>query len=172
MTLARRLAALAAVGAIVLVSLLAADVGGWRDGIARGDARYAGDPEAAQWRTSTIFPGDPARSLLAVSDDLRLRDALRLYAVARATPVGFDNGQRRAEVRAHAEVALAEVTSKGSPAQASQTGNLLGVLLTTATGSAAAGAEERARASFDAAIRADPGNEDAKYNLELALNAV
>jgi hypothetical protein len=166
---ARRLGALALLAAIVVAALLAFDIGGWRDAIGRGDARYRTDPKAAQWRASAIVPGDPARSLLAVADDLRLRDALRLYAVARATPEGFDNGQKRAEIRAHAEVALAEVTSRGSASQASVAANLLGVLLTAATGSGAAAAEERARASFDAAIRADPTNEDAKYNLELLL---
>ncbi len=146
-------------------------MGAWRDAIARGDARLAAEPEATagQWSAATVVPGDPGGSLLDVSDDLLVRDAFRLYGVARATPEGYDNGQERAATRAHAEVALAEVTSKGSAVQASAAGNLLGVLLTDATGGGAAAAEDRARASFDAAIRADPGNADAKYNLELLL---
>jgi hypothetical protein len=165
----RRVAAVIGVAVAVLALLLALDVRGWISALDRGDARYAKAPQSAAWRASSLLPADPARSLLDADDDLSLRDALRRFAVARATPRGFDNGQRQAEVRARAEVALADVTLRGSPAQASLAGNLLGVLMAAAGAEGGVSADDRARAAFDGAIRANPDNEAAKYNLELLL---
>jgi hypothetical protein len=163
---ARRLAAVGLVGVAVVAALLALDVHAWGSGLDRGDARYARAPQAARWTASTLLPGDPAGSLLEVEDDLSARDALRLARIAFATPRGFDNGHQQAETRARAEVALSDVAASGTPAQASQAGNLLGVLIESAGDQAA---DDRAQAAFDGAIRALPANEDAKYNLELLL---
>jgi hypothetical protein len=116
------------------------------------------------------LPGDPARTLLALGDDLALRRAVRSFLVAEATPRGFDNGVTQTRVRSGAEIVLSDLAAHGSPAQASQAGNLLGVLVARAgrvTGGVTA--DDRARAAFEAAIRRDPSNVDAKYNLELLL---
>ena len=110
--------------------------------------------------TRRPLPGAPRRSSPATlpprsstsSDDLSARDALRRHAEAVATPRGLDNGQKQAEARARAEVALSDVTAEGTPAQASQAGNLLGVLVVDAVapGGGGPGAnDERARAAFD-----------------------
>lgn len=172
MSWARRLLALALVSGAVLAVLLALDVRSWRSGLDRGDARYSSDPPAAAWGTSTVIPGDPASSILDVADDLSARDALRRHAEAVATPRGLDNGQKQAEARARAEIALSDVTAEGTPAQGSQAGNLLGVLVVDAVapgGDGPGANDDRARAAFESAIRADPSNGEAKHNLELLL---
>jgi len=156
------LAALAAVAAHDLLS--------WRSALAHGDARLAAHPGLARWQASTLLPGDPARAVLALDDDLTLRRAVRAFRVAEATPRGFDNGVAQTSSRSAAEVVLSDLAAHGSAAPASQAGDLLGVLV--ARGGRVIGgvtADDRARAAFEAAIRRDPANEDAKYNLELLL---
>jgi hypothetical protein len=61
------------------------------------------------------------------------------------------------------------VAASGPPAHASQAQTLLGVL--AASGGRVAGQtpEERSRAAFEAAVRTDPANAVAKYDLELLV---
>ena len=79
----------------VVLALAAHDALSWRSTLDRGDARLTSRPASAQWRASTLLPGDPTRSLLALDDDLALRRAVRAFLVAEATPRGFDNGVTR-----------------------------------------------------------------------------
>lgn len=154
----------------VVLALAAHDALSWRSTLDRGDARLTSRPASAQWRGSTLLPGDPTRSLLALDDDLALRRAVRAFLVAEATPRGFDNGVNQTSVRSRAEILLSELAAQGSSANASQAGDLLGVLVAKAgrvTGGVTA--DDRARAAFEAAVRRDPSNVDAKYNLELLL---
>ena len=73
-------------------------------------------------------------------------------------------------VRSIAEIALSDVAARGAAAPASQAGNLLGVLVIRAgTIIGRVTPDDRARAAWEAAIRRDPSNTDAKYNLELLL---
>jgi hypothetical protein len=162
---------LTALGVILLA--LAHDLRGWDRAFARGDGGFERRPAGARWSASSWLPGDPVRDALAVDDDLRLRRAVQAYVIASGVKRGLDNGARLARIRASAEVALADVTANGSDAQASQAGNLLGVLVATAERVLdAAATEDRAGETFGAAIRADPGNADAKYNLELILRRI
>jgi len=154
----------------VVLALAAHDALSWRSTLDRGDARLTSRPASAQWRASTLLPGDPTRSLLALDDDLALRRAVRAFLVAEATPRGFDNGVNQTSVRSRAEILLSDLAAQGSSANASQAGDLLGVLVAKAgrvTGGVTA--DDRARAAFEAAVRRDPSNVDAKYNLELVL---
>jgi hypothetical protein len=154
----------------IVLALAAHDALSWRSTLHRGDARLASRPASAQWRASTLLPGDPTRSLLTLDDDLALRGAVRAFLVAEATPRGFDNGVNQTSVRSRAEILLSDLAAQGSPANASQAGDLLGVLVAKAgrvTGGVTA--DDRARAAFEAAVRRDPSNVDAKYNLELLL---
>jgi hypothetical protein len=154
----------------VVLGVAAHDALAWRSALSRDDARLASAPGSAQWRASTLLPGDPARALLALGDDLVLRHAVRAFLVAEATPRGFDNGVNQTRVRSGAEIVLSDLAARGSAANASQAGDLLGVLVAKA-GRVAGGvtADDRARAAFEAAVRRDPSNVDAKYNLELLL---
>jgi hypothetical protein len=164
--------ALVATAAVLaaLAALAAHDVRAWKDALADGDARFAAEPARAEWTAATWLPGDPAGRLLHTGDDVGLRRAVQAFVVADARRAEFDGGERRAADRAAAEVALAGVAATGSARQASQANDLLGVLFNT--GGRLTGGEtasERSLAAFDAAVRADPSNTDAKYNLELLL---
>jgi len=162
---------LTALGLILLA--LAHDLRGWDRTLAEGDGGFARHPADARWSASSWLPGDPVRDALAVDDDLRLRRAVQAYVIAAGTRPGLDNGARQARTRTTAEIALADVTANGSPTQASQAGNLLGVLVATADRAPdAAATEDRAGETFGTAIRADPENADAKYNLELILRRI
>jgi hypothetical protein len=169
-----RLLRLTVVAVLVLLAVVLAaaahDALSWRSALSHGDARLAARPASAQWRASPLLPGDPTRALLALGDDLALRRAVRAFLVAEATPRGFDNGVHQTRVRSGAEIVLSDLAAQGSAANASQAGDLLGVLVAKAgrvTGGVTA--DDRARAAFEAAIRRDPSNVDAKYNLELLL---
>lgn len=154
----------------IVLALGAHDALSWRSALSRGDRRLATAPASARWRASTVLPGDPARALLALGDDLALRRAVRAFLVAEATPYGFDNGVNQTRVRSGAEIMLSDLAANGRPADASQAGDLLGVLVVKA-GRVTGGitADDRARSAFEAAVRRDPSNTDAKYNLELLL---
>lgn len=163
--------ALTVLGVILLV--LGHDLRGWDRALTEGDGGFESRPANARWSTSSWLPGDPVRDALAVDDDLRLRWAVQAYVIAAGTRRGLDDGARQARTRATAEIALADVTAHGSPSQASQAGNLLGVLVATADRAPdAAATEDRAGETFGTAIRADPANADAKYNLELILRRI
>jgi hypothetical protein len=163
------------VAAILLVLaagalLLAGDVRSWEDSLARGDARLAEAPATARWQADMRLPADPAGRLLALADDLALRRSIRAFRVAERTPRAFDGGLQRTRARSAAEAALADVAAGGPAQSASLAQNLFGVLVYR-TGRVADGTtgEERSVAAFETAVRLDPGNADAKYNLELLL---
>ena len=146
--------------------MLAHDLRTWDDGIERGDRAYADAPSEARWAAAPWLPGDPAGAILVVEPRLELRRAVQSFTRAVDVPQGIDNGERRARMRAAAEVALAGVAEAGDPEAASQASNLIGVLAETELEGPTT---SRGRAAFEAAVRADPANEAAAYNLELIL---
>ena len=131
------------------------------------DVRAWGQPGAGDGRpVSTWLPGDTASNLVGLEDDIALRRGERAFARAVDPQQTFDRDRVRS--RGEAEVALAEAIDVGSPRQASRAGNLVGILAATNDGVADVdAAERRAAGAFDAAIRGDPTNVDARYNLEL-----
>lgn len=153
------LAALLVVAAAVL-AVGAHDVLTWRHAVRGADVRVA----------HTWLPGDPVRSVFRLDDDLAVRRAVRSFRVAYITGRGFDNGVTRTTRRSLAEVRLTDVAAHGAAADASQAGNLLGVLVVSG-GRVTGGitADDRARSTFEAAIRRDTRNRAARYNLELLL---
>lgn len=156
-----RIAAAAAL--VLLAAALAAaahDVLAWRHAL-----RGTGVHTAQTW-----LPGDPVRAAFSLDDDVALRRAVRSFRIAYTTGRGFDNGVTRTTRRSLAEVRLTDLATHGPSADASQAGNLLGVLV-AGSGRVTGGitADDRARSTFEAAIRRDPGNTAARYNLELLL---
>jgi hypothetical protein len=166
-----RLALAVLLGVVAVALAFAAhDLLAWRSAFAHGDAALAAHPANARWSPSTVLPGDPTRSVLGLGDDVQLRRAVRAFDVAIATGRGFDAGETQDRVRSAAEARLSDITATGSARQASQAGDLLGVLV-AAAGAVTGGvtADDRAQDAFDAAVRRDASNADAKYNLELLL---
>jgi hypothetical protein len=164
----RRLAAaaVAAAAAAACAAVIAHDGRSWHEALASGDELYARSPARARWSPGTWLPGDPAGRAVDASQDVDLRRAVQLFVLAVHARRGFDNGESRARVRSAAEAALTAIAADAPPTAASQANDLLGVL--EALGPAAT-ADELAVASFQAAVRADPSNVDARLNLELAL---
>lgn len=166
MSASRAASAVVALALAVGCALLAHDLRAWDDGIERGDRAYVVAPAQARWTADLWLPGDPAGAILRVERRLGLRRAVQSFTQAVDVPQGVDNGQRRARQRAAAEVALARIAATGDARAASQASNLVGVLAETELRGPTT---SRGRAAFTAAVRADPANEAARYNLELIL---
>jgi hypothetical protein len=141
-------------------ALLARDVHSWRSSIDQGDAVFAVSPSRATWTPATAL-GGAAKALLGAGDDVQYRRALQLYAEAAKTPNRLDTAVERQSLRAQAARALVEASHR---AHASQVQTLLGVLAYGDTSGAQA-----AISNFSNAVRADPSNEAAKFDLELLL---
>ena len=162
-------------GAALLVAgvllILAADVLRWSDTFGDDDAALAAG-RSPSWQADARIPGGVARRALGVDDDRALRRAIVSYRGAAGKGDSLEPSTQRRK-RAEAEVALADVAAAGSPAQASQASNLLGILLfADATTNGALGRStpvERSIGAFENAVTAQRTNEAAKYNLELVL---
>lgn len=166
---------LAAVGlaGAVLLALLAADVRAWPRALAAGDGVYETSPASAHWTPSTRLAVGWSRSLVGVGDDLRARHALELYRAIVAVRPRLDNAAQVAGARALAESALSDVARGSTGGRASQAETLLGVLAfgDFSHGSQTSQADE-AVGAFQQAVKDDPSNDAAKYDLELLLRAL
>jgi hypothetical protein len=167
------LGAAASLALAVALAFLATDVSRWPGAFKAGDARYRTDPdEAGLWRPDELAPRRLARDLLGLDDDLAYRRAVQGLRVARLEGPSVTD-PNLSLLRGDAQARLLEIMeSEGDPGRRSQAANLMGVVALVSLV-----AEERDRAilfstairSFRRAIALDPGNEDAKYNLELSL---
>jgi hypothetical protein len=151
-------------------ALLAADVRSWQRSLARGDAVYAAAPGLAGWQAPTRFPFGTAKALLGVGDDLQTRQAFQGYRGAASASGHFEVTPAQAAALRRAQVDLVPVARSSDPATASRARTLLGLLV---LGGLAQSAEEsRVQAAFSDladAVRADPDDVTAKYDLELLL---
>jgi hypothetical protein len=169
------LLALLCAGIAVVVALLAADVSAWRSTVARDDLRFRALPAHTHlWRPPTVLPGDPASLLIGTGSTISYRRALQYFWFSR---IGSDPEVRQdtPTLRATAQNKLLSLVSSAPNSQErSIAANLLGVLVVTTPtiGSDAGGTTQvltRAAQYFQQAIAIDPGNTDAKQNLELVL---
>ena len=160
----------------VLLSLLALDVHR-RDGSFQADDVLfrVGSAKDTRWQPTEIVPFGAARALLGVDDDLAYRRALQLVRRAHPRTVTYEQSQL-VGLRAVAQIQLGAVVRRDdNAARRSAAANLLGVLalsLAAIDDSLRATLLTNAAADFQRAIRFDPGNDDAKYNLELALDTL
>ena len=153
----------------VLVALLGADVRGWQRTLAIGDAT-----PSASWDASPRVPANLAGRLLGVPDDVRVLRAIERYRQTVSVRARLDNALGATAERAAAEIALAAIAN-GHGSRASQAATLLGVL--TFGDLARGGGRDSSQAettvgNFQSAVRADPSNELAKFDLELALRVL
>jgi hypothetical protein len=161
-------ACLLAAGAL---ALLADDVRRWPAAVRAGDvqARVAparGDP----WRSAERIPLSAAERLLGVREDLAYRRAVRLFYLTQprfrrrfgprfVPPVDGARGRLR-------DIQLAARDAETRSAAA----NLLAVLTYEFGGFLDIGRGRLATRYVRDAVRLDPGNEEAKFNLELLLD--
>ena len=118
------------------------------------------------------MPGDPARSLLGIDDDLALRKAVRSLQLSRLSSRAHFKPQLIVQ-RADAEARLQTLASGGGDRkQRSRAAELLGVLqLASPTNNPQQRSAFllKAVANLQKAIQLDPSNDEAKYNLEVVL---
>jgi hypothetical protein len=173
-------AALGAAAAICLalalaVGLLALDVARSRDALAQDDVQYRITPgKTGMWRASTHVPYDLAVTLIGTKDDVELRRAVRSVRLARLDDPSVSlSDPEIALLRNDAQARLDAIVAGDADAKTkSRAAGLLGVL-----GLAHLGSETQDRvallgatvANLQLAIALDPTNDEAKYNLELAL---
>lgn len=165
--------AVACLALAVLLTLLAADVSRWRDALRADDVRYRAAPGVSDlWNPAALVPLGVARNLIGGDDDLAFRRAVRALRLARLEE-GSVSDPKLVLQRAEAEARLeAIVVGGGDPARRSRAMSLLGTLRLATP---AANPQERAAvlriavANLQEAIALDPDNDDAKYNLEVAL---
>ncbi|HZS23419.1 MAG TPA: hypothetical protein VFA30_00405 [Gaiellaceae bacterium] len=169
------LLAILCAGIATVLVLLAVDAGTWRATIRRDDVRFRALPTHKDlWQPSTILPGDPASLIIGTRSTLRYRHALQYFWFSR---IGSNPEVREdtPTLRAAAQDKLQHLmASAPNAAQRSNAANLLGVLVVTAPSvsqdpSAVAQTLARSAQFFQDAIEIDPGNRDAKENLELVL---
>lgn len=165
--------AVACLVSAALLAVLAADVAAWRTALPADDVRYRIDPEQeGLWAPELRAPWLRAGTLLGVRDDVVFRGAVQALRLARLDdPIVSD--PETAVLRNVAHVLLQGVaTDDDDPSRASRAAGLVGVL-----GLARLVTETQDRevllgstiANLRAALELDPSNDEAKYNLELAL---
>jgi hypothetical protein len=158
--------AIALTAVAVLAALLAGDVRSWPKALTQGDAAYGVTPHRAAWSPSTRL-GGTAGTLLGTSDDISFRRALQLYRIAQSTPNRLDTAVELQTLRSQADSSLS-AAARG--ANASQADTLLGILaFDESAGGAGSNAADAAISDFANAVRADPSNVAAKFDLELML---
>jgi hypothetical protein len=162
------LAALLAAGAVV-TALLAHDVRTVDSALRDGDVVYAATPSRASWSASTTI-GGAAESLLGAGDDVVFRQALQQYVDASKLRLRLDNAVDVESARGRAQDLLERLARNEPSPRTSQALTLLGVLAFKASASGATQSQvDAAISDFTDAVRADPGNVDAAFDLELLL---
>ena len=168
-------AAVLALALAAFLAVLAADVLRWRGHLQRADVRRRSEPANTRiWIADTRLPGDPARRLLGLSDDLAVRRALQRFRLGRIASPARD--QHDLALRAQADFELARVAESDPRAEVRSRATMLrGIIaLEEARGNQlqAPVALRRAVAELRTAIQLDDGNSDAKYDLELVLRLI
>ena len=160
-----------ALSAIVL-ALFARDVGRWPQAIRSGDVAAADTTRRAgvSWAVDETLPLSPARAALGIGDDLAFRRAALLFRLAYTRDLQLARTSTAGRARIRAETALArEIRGDSDRARASDASNLLGILALVDAATSPAGniPIDRSVFEFQDAVRLDPGNDQAKTNLEL-----
>jgi hypothetical protein len=164
--------ALGCLALAAVLALLALDLGRWRDAVPAGDVRYGAAVDDGTWEPSTLLPRGATGALLGVREDVEFREALRAVRRSRLEDQTVSDPEL-AVLRSEAQARLEAIAgAPGDAARRSRAAALLGVL-----GMSRLVTETQQRdvllqftlANLERAIALDPGNAEAKLNLELAL---
>ena len=149
---------------------LAVDVNRWRSGMETSDVVYRGQPEGDLWQPATIAPAGLTSAILGVGDDVAYRRAIRAFRLSHPEEPAISDPSRVLQ-RNDAIVRLTYIVLHDhDSARRSMAANLLGILNYsdavydyTNRATLISNAAQR----FSQSVGFDPGNDDAKYNLEL-----
>jgi hypothetical protein len=168
-------AALAALVVAAVVAVAAEDARRWPENLRLDDVRFRAAPERADWGESQWFGADAVRSLLGLDDDLEFRRLVAAFHRQREGVTETD-AVARLQAQAQLETALRAIERGDSSTQRrARAANMLGVLSFDAAISTPRGAQsllDQTVGEFRTAIRIDPREEEAKFNLELLLELV
>lgn len=152
-----------------LLALLAADVRAWPDAITKNDleARIA-PARSDRWERGERLPFGLATRLMGIDDDLEYRRTVRLVSLMGGTGFGLfarstlarDAATRRLTLHERRDVDLR---------RRSAAANFLGVVHFARGGLVEPAFARQSESEFRNAIRLFPGNDEAKFNLELLL---
>lgn len=168
--------AVLAVPAAIALVLVAVDVLRVADPVAESDVRFQARPTLPEglWEDIGFLPGGIARRAVGIDDDLAYRRAV--WLVSRVQPGKSTTAFRPPELEglaAGAQAKLVDASRKEKdPRRRAQLLNLLGLLALDRYASDPANRANIIRGavdSFQSAVKADPDNADAKFNLELVL---
>jgi hypothetical protein len=174
--LARKVAPIAVLLALsILAALVARDAAAVQRTVKQDDLVFLqGQPVYERlWRFDTVLPYMP--DLFGITDDIVFRHAMRKYAAEDRRQRGRLNSFNPG-LRAEAQAALSIAERTGlSPARKSKLASLQGVMsydetLTNPIDASALAAQ--ALEHFHRAVKTDPSNIEAKYNLEYLLRLV
>jgi hypothetical protein len=167
-------AAVVAVLLALLLAVLAVDVLRVPGKVESGDVRFEAAPHRAQgaWSSIDFVKGWPASRLLDTGDDLAYRKALARFLRVEPGKVEI-YGPELENLRGRVQLDLTRLSAEDdNPARRSRFLNLLGAMSLDRYSYDQAEREailRKAIHTFRSAVDTDPGNEDAKVNLELAL---
>jgi len=167
---ALRLAAITVLAALaVLAALLAADVRAWPVALDRGDAVYAIAPGRARWIPTTRL-GGLAETLVGTAGDVAARRALQDYCQVAGLQEQLNDALGIQTQQVAAINALAGPADSADSQVAAQARTLVGILAFTESAEGGGVSQtDTAIADFTDAIRVDPGDTAAKFDLELLL---
>ena len=167
--------ALVLVAVAAALAVLAVDVLRWGSQVEEADLRYqALRGDRKMWQADTVLPARFSRKVVGVDDDIAFREALQMFRLSGLRAEQATLGQ--VATKSGAELRLERIgRTHPDPRLRSQAANLRGVM----SFEEARGTSEdpslflrRALADFKEAMRLDPENEAAKYNLELVLRLI
>ena len=167
------LLAAAALLLAAVLAFLARDVRRWQESVEDGDRMFqVGVGKPGLWEPDGRTVGGVARSLLAIDDDLKLREAGQLLRLSKPRATLQRNSNQIALATA-AQLALADIQQGDYPPRLrSIAANEIGTLAFADVLSDSTQAAERARKGvqkFTEAVKLDPTNGAAMTNLELLL---
>jgi hypothetical protein len=170
----RAIAAAVLVLAAAVLVVFAVDLLRWHRSLVAQDVRFLAAPGQSRYaEPQTLLPFGATEVALAASDDLAFRRHLQGYA--RVRPRAVVDVQRVQALRAETQLGLAGLSrTDPDPVRRSRAANMIGVLalderLAPRDPEALAEMIRSAIGSFRSAVELDPGNSDAKLNLEQAL---
>lgn len=160
----------------IAIALAAVDILRVSGAVTSDDVRFQARPTLPPdglWEGPGILPGGLATKAVGVEDDLRYRRAVWLYARANPSNTSVYQTPAQEALRASLEPKLIDASrAETDPRQRSRLLNLLGVVAMSRYAVDPGDRSGVVRSAIDAftnAVRADPGNADAKFNLELVL---
>ena len=165
-------AGLAALALAAVLAVFAGDVLAASSTMKRDDLRFGVAPDArGLWKVEGRTPS--LESILQLKDDLAWRVAAQRFQLSRARAnIAYDPTRTLSRAETQAGLASAE-TQELTARQASPLRELLGDPRLRGGGRRPAerprGSCERSSSEFRRAIRLDPSNDEAKFNLELLL---